>query len=233
MNLTDLILVALMPSQRDLEIARVLGWYRIPYGKAPKTVAVDRVAFYQTARFGAEKWAINYTAPVLGHELVTRAELLRAEPDHPRANEQYFKLQLGPLERLPRPIPSLKWRRITFLYTTGERLLNATEINDLIVDSEERELLWQALKERGLKAEVKYEAGRGMQVDFALLCALGNLGVVLGDEKEKKEIKERGQWTYLTIPESAVKADVNEIMQAIEGEVAKLGGLWRDDKMTG
>ncbi len=221
MNSTDLVLVAVMPSQRDLEIARVLGWYRIPYKKAPKTVSVDRIAFYQTARFGEEKWAVNYAAPVLGHELVTRAELLRTEPGHPRASEQYFKIQIGPLERLPRPIPSLKWRRITFLYTTGERLMSAAEINDLIVDSEERELLWTALKERGLRAEVKYEAGRGMQVDFALLCALGNLGIVFG---ETKELEETGEWKYLAVPDSAVKDDLPGVMRKIEDEVAKLGG---------
>ncbi|MBM4425089.1 MAG: hypothetical protein FJ030_17205 [Chloroflexi bacterium] len=220
-NPTDLVLVAIMPSQRDLEIARVLGWYRIPYKKAPKTVSVDRIAFYQTARFGDEKWAINFTAPVLGHELVTRAELLRTERDHPRADEQYFKIQIGPLERLPRPLPSLKWRRITFLYTTGERLMKATEINDLIVDSEERELLWTALKERGMKAEVNYEAGRGMQVDFALLCALGNLGVVLGDGKG---LKERGEWKCIAIPEAEVKNDLPGVMQKIEAEVSRLGG---------
>jgi len=188
MNPTDLILVAILPSPRDLEIARVLGWYRIPYKKAPKTVSVDHLAFYQTAQFGEEKWAINYTAPVLGHELTTRAELLRTEPDHPQANEQHFKIQIGPLERLPQSIPSLKWRRLTFLYTTGERLLKAIEINDLIVDSEEQDLLWTALKERGLSAEAKYEIKEGMQVDFAILCALGNLGVLFGGEKEKREM---------------------------------------------
>jgi hypothetical protein len=143
---TDLVLVALMKDKRDFEIARVLGWYRIPFKTAPKTVAVDWLAFYQTAKFGDEKWAINYIAPVRGHELTTRAELLRTQPDHARAGEQYFKLQLGPLERLPRPIASRKWRRLTFLYTTGERLLVATEINDLIIQSEERELLWKALR---------------------------------------------------------------------------------------
>lgn len=221
MNPTDLVLVAVMPSPRDLEIARVLGWYRIPSRKAPKTVSVDQIAFYQTANFGEEKWAVNFTAPVLGHELVTRAELLRTEPDHPRANEQYFKIQIGPLERLPRPVPSLKWRRITFLYTTGERLMKATEINDLIVDSEERELLWKALKERGLRAEAGYEAGRGMQVDFAILCALGNLGVMLGDETGLKESEE---WKYLAVPETAVKDDLPGVMRKIEDEVVKLGG---------
>ena len=226
MNPTDLVLVAVMRSPRDLEIARVLGWYRIPYTKAPKTIGVDHAAFYQTARFGDEKWPINYTAPVLGHELVTRAELLRTEPDHPRANEQYFKLQLGPLERLARPIPSLKWRRLTFLYTTGERMLRATEINDLIVDGEERELQWTALKEHGLPAEAGYETRRGLQVDFAILCALGNLGVLIdppGNDSRRK-LRERGDWKYVVVPVEAVRTDMDGVLQQIDVAVERLGG---------
>ncbi len=225
MNPTDLILVAVMPSPRDLEIARVLGWYRIPYKRAPKTVSVDRLAFYQTAEFGDEKWAIHFTAPVLGHELTTRAELLRTEPDHPRANEQYFKLQLGPLERLPRSVPALNWRRITFFYTTGERLMSAAEINDLIVDGDERDLLWTALKERGLNAERNYEEGPGGAIDFALLCELGKLAVLLGETGSKKELKESGGWQYLAFSESTVKDDLPKVMQAIEQAVSRLGGL--------
>ena len=53
------------------------------------------------------------------------------EPAHPRAGEIYYKYQLGPLERLARPIPSLKWRRITLMQTNGDRLLHALEIADL------------------------------------------------------------------------------------------------------
>ena len=107
---------------RDLEIARLLGWYRIPLRTAPKVVAVDYLAFYQTGAFGDEKWRIQYFAPVRGHELTTRAELLKTELDHPRAKEEYYKIQLGPLESLPKPILAETWRRITFLYTTGEYL---------------------------------------------------------------------------------------------------------------
>src|SRR4029079_9493556 len=103
---SDLVLVAILKDKRDLEIARVLGWYRIPFKNAPKTVAVDYLAFYQTAKFGDDKWAIHYIAPVRGHELNTRAQLLRPQPNHPRAAEPYYKIQLGPLERLERPIPS-------------------------------------------------------------------------------------------------------------------------------
>ena len=85
---TDLVLVAYMPSPRDLEIARVLGWYRIPLGTAPKVVAVDYLAFYQPASFKEHKWRIEWIAPVQGHELATRAEILKDEPDHPRAAEE-------------------------------------------------------------------------------------------------------------------------------------------------
>jgi len=144
----SLVLVCLLPSPRDLEIARLLGWYRIPFRSAPKVVAVDYLAFYQPGSFGEQSARIEWTAPVRGHELTTRAELLRDEPDHPRAREEYFKVQLGPLERLKQPILADKWKRLTFLYTTGEYLLKAGTLNDLVVQSDERQLLWQSLRER-------------------------------------------------------------------------------------
>ena len=148
-----LILVAVVTEPRDLEIARLLGWYRIPLRTAPKVVAVDYLAFYQTGAFGAEKWRIQYICPVLGHELVTRAELLQDEPDHPHAAEEYYKIQIGPLESLPTPILAEKWHRITFLYTTGEYLLRSHRLNDLVVQSDDRNTLWRALRERARQAQ--------------------------------------------------------------------------------
>ena len=150
---TDLILVCVLPGPRDLEIARLLGWYRIPFRTAPKVVAVDYLAFYQPASFGEAGGRIEYLAPVRGHELTTRGELLRDEPDHPRAGEEYYKIQLGPLERLPHPVTAEKWRRLAFLYTTGEYLLKARTLNDLVVQSDERQLLWQSLRERAENAQ--------------------------------------------------------------------------------
>ncbi len=145
---TSLVLVCLLPTPRDLELARLLGWYRIPFKSAPKVVAVDYLAFYQPASFGEMGGQIQYVAQVRGHELTTRAELLRDEPDHPRAREEYFKLQLGALERLKNPLKAEKWRRITFFYTTGEYLLRAKTLNELVVAGEERQLLWHSLRER-------------------------------------------------------------------------------------
>jgi hypothetical protein len=84
-----LMLVGVLPAKKDFEIARLLGWYRIPLRMAPKVVDVDYVAFYQTAAFGNNaRWQINLFAEVRGHELTTRRELIRDEPDHPHAGEE-------------------------------------------------------------------------------------------------------------------------------------------------
>jgi hypothetical protein len=141
-------LVAITKEPRDLEIARLLGWYRIPLRSAPKVVAVDYLAFYQTGAFGENRWRIQYIAPVKGYELTTRAELLKEEPEHPHARHEYYKIQLGALQELERPILAEKWRRITFLYTTGEYIIQAETISDLVVQSDERSHLWKALWER-------------------------------------------------------------------------------------
>lgn len=145
---TDLVLVCLIPAPRDLEIARLLGWYRIPLRSAPKVVAVDYLAFYQPSTFGERGGQIEFIAPVHGHELTTRSELLKDEADHPRAREEYFKIQVGALEKLKEPVHTDKWKRLTFLYSTGEYLLNAKTLNDLVIEGEERDLLWRSLRER-------------------------------------------------------------------------------------
>ena len=145
---TSLILVCLMPAPRDLEIARLLGWYRIPLRTAPKVVAVDYLAFYQPSTFGERSGRIEFIAEVRGHELTTRGELLKDEANHPHAKEEYYKIQIGGLEKLREPILADKWKRITFLYTTGEYLLKAKTLNELVVDGDERVVLWRSLRER-------------------------------------------------------------------------------------
>lgn len=145
---TSLILVCLTPAPRDLEIARLLGWYRIPLRTAPKVVAVDYLAFYQPSTFGERGGKIEFIAEVRGHELTTRGELLKDEANHPRAKEEYYKIQIGGMEKLKEPVIADKWKRITFLYTTGEYLLKAKTLNELVVDGDERVVLWRSLRER-------------------------------------------------------------------------------------
>lgn len=174
---TSLVMVAVIPSQRDLDIARLLGWYRIPLKTAPKIIAVDYLAFYQTSAFPKnQQTQIQWLAPILGHELTTRAELLQDQPDHPRSREEYFKIQLGPLLELNKPIPADNWKRVTFFYTTGQRIKRAQDLNDLPVHDEERPVLWQALRERALKnEEYKAEELPEIPLDPGLLALLSGL----------------------------------------------------------
>jgi hypothetical protein len=177
---TALVLVAVMTSPRDLEIARLLGWYRIPLRKAPKVVDVDYLAFYQTSGFiESERGKIQYVARVRGHELTTRGDLLKDERDHPRANEEYYKIQIGPLIKLAQPIKTAGWKRITFLYTTGRTLMDAAIVNDLVIQSEERSLLWRSLRER---MESDHSTGDDAHDDFEisdqqLMEILGYMGL--------------------------------------------------------
>ena len=188
----SIILVAVMPSQRDLEIARLLGWYRIPLRFAPKVIDVDFLAFYQTAAFGSShRWRIEYFAEVRGFELTSRSELFRDEPEHPRAHEEYYKIQLGPIQGLTNPILAGKWRRITFMYTTGELFGKARMINDLIVHSDERDVLWKSLRERALRSG-KYKTKEDImsELEPEFLQLLSGLGKLTMNQSEK----EIGNW---------------------------------------
>ena len=147
-SLNDLVLVCVMPQPRDLEIARVLGWYRIPLKHAPKVVFTDYLAFYQPSSFGKEHHSrIEYIAKVRGVELCRRVDLLQEEWDHPRANEEYYKISLDDLTLLPEPIKAGKWKRITFFYTRGDLIHSAQDVSDLIIDHANRDLFESVIRE--------------------------------------------------------------------------------------
>ena len=80
-----------MPTPRDMEIARLLGWYRIPLRTAPKVVAVDYLAFYQPLSFGDSGGQIEFVASVRGHELTTRRELLQDEFESSARERRIFQ----------------------------------------------------------------------------------------------------------------------------------------------
>jgi len=182
------VLVAVMNNRRDFAIAREQGWYRIPVKRAPKRIGADYLAFYFTGAFPeGQRYRVIYYAPVRAYRLAIRTELLPEELDHPRANERYFKIGLGPLQRLAQPIPSRKLRRITFIPTTLERLLNAHEINDLWDKGRHQDALWAALKAEEIEAERQVEI-REAEVrylaDFVIPCQIGRVIIVCDVERK-------------------------------------------------
>jgi hypothetical protein len=130
----DRVLVAYVKRPADYERVLLERWYHIPQRHAPKGLHAEYIAFYFGRRFGKRKYAVHAYARNLGHELGYRRDLFPAEPDHPRADDVYYRVQLGEPINLERPIISLQWRRITFLHTTWDRFRDAVEINDLFVD---------------------------------------------------------------------------------------------------
>lgn len=172
-----LILVAIIPSPEDFQLARLLGWYRIPLRSAPRILHVDFLAFYQPAAFQAARWQVEYIAPVLGHELTTRRELLQDQAEHPRAEDDYFRISLGPFWKLERPIAAGDWKRFTFLYTTGEYLRNARTLSDLTVRSSERRALWRTLRERADRLSAYRDAPCEIPEDLPLDLLSALLGI--------------------------------------------------------
>ena len=144
----DRVVVAIMNNLEDWHRVQYENWYRIPVKHAPEPVPnIDWLAFYQTKAFAGDRWAVHFYAKVLGHELLTRRDLLPTEPNHKRANAWYYKLTLGPLHHKLPPIISEKRRRITFIFTTGDRFEAAVEINDLLNDESPSGFPFVTLKE--------------------------------------------------------------------------------------
>lgn len=125
------VLVVYLPHPRDYQQLQQHGWYRIPVRSAPPRLAVSYLAFYLPAAFGALRWSIREYAPLQGWQIVPRRELLPAEPDHPRALQPYYRLEVGPLQALPQPLLAAKLRRITFIETSFAQLCQARDVREL------------------------------------------------------------------------------------------------------
>lgn len=236
-------LVAIMSNKADFARASNEHWYRIPVRKAPPRVdfaRLDRLAFYQTKVFGSEKWAVNYHAEVRDVDRVKRVELLPEERDHSRAQDEYYRLKIGDLERLASPIPSRRWRRIVFIPTTTEKLFQAAEINDLYHESPLEDKLWQHLKKAGIPAERQFYTEKRDPIyclDFAIFCARENLNIecdgdayhsgseaLTRDGQRNKDLAQWG-WSVLRFTGQDIRKRSRHTMGVIQENIYNLGGL--------
>jgi very-short-patch-repair endonuclease len=180
----DRVLVAVLPSERDFEIVREKGWYRIPVPAAQQWIGhrwpPQWIAFYNADSFGRDAFTIRYYAKVSGFHETGRHDLFPDESPNEKSDKRYYQVLLLPPQRLPRPIRSRASRRIIFIRTTFEKLMAAREVNELYDESPLEDALWQRLKEHRLKPErqewVKVN-GRVYALDFAFHCEHGKLDV--------------------------------------------------------
>ena len=145
------VLIGVLKTPLELRRAQEEGWYRIPVsGLPPRGSTARYIAFYQPASFGAEGGVVRYFAAIRTWEMLRRRDMLPEEPNHPRADALYYRLQLDTLQRLSPPIRCGRWRRFAFIVTHWERLQQARELRDLLHGSLWQERLWGALRKVGV-----------------------------------------------------------------------------------
>lgn len=179
------ILVAIINDLHAWHLAYDDHWYRIPVDSVQRFLQSrwppEWLAFYQTKAFGEEAYSVRYFSRILDIRRRTRLELFPNEPIGPKSGRHYYQLLLEPLQKLPRPIPSARWRRLTFIPTTWEKFATATEINDLYDASPLEDRLWAALKRYELpvirQEWVDFGPDRRYALDFAVYCAKASLGI--------------------------------------------------------
>jgi hypothetical protein len=222
------VLVAVLNNGEDLRRAASEGWYRIPQRTAPRRIGADYLAFYQTGAFKDQDEAqtVTYYAPTRRYRLLTRREILPAEPNHPRADEYYFRIELGPLQRLERPVPAAKFRRVTFIHTTLERLLTAQDVVELFRQDDPFESLWSALREHRLRP-LKNRLVGDQPMDITLRARGGDLGIRCVEESATQEVRLRLQqdrWEVLSLSTRQITQDLNGCLRRIGAALIELGG---------
>ena len=235
-----------MNSLHDFSIVQKKYWYRIPVSSVEKWLK-NRwppcwISFYMTKVFGKDAYAINYYAKILYIKKVYRWQLFPDEPDNVKSRRRYYQIFIEPpLQRLPKPILSRRFRRLIFISTTWKKFITAVEINDLFDASPLEDRLWAEFKRLQINAErqefVKID-NKHYALDFAIYCQTGKIDVETdGDfwhsnsQQAKKDnirdndLKTEGwrvlRFNTLQVKESAAEYCAKTIVKNID----RLGGL--------
>ncbi len=225
------VLVAVINNAADLGRAADEGWYRIPQRRAPRRIGADYLAFYVTSGCGdaAIAQTVAYFAPTRRYQLLTRGELLPQECNHPRAAEYYYRIEIGPLQRLEHPVPARTFRRVTFIHTTLERLLSAEDVLDLFRRDDPFEQLWGALREHNLRPLKNRLVGESL-IDITLRARGGYLGINCVEDGQATTAQEGRlplqpqRWSLLTLPAARIEQDLPGCLRQIGAALIELGG---------
>lgn len=244
-NINRNTLVAILNKREDLAIALKQNWYRIPIKtkRTPLSVSERRfkyIAFYQTSVFGNEAFTIKWYAEVKNITIQKRKELIPEELLNPKADNNYYKIEFFPCESLANPIISQRHRRMLFVNTTYERLLNAKEFNDLFIESPIEEKLWEKFRQEKISAERQFMVqteDKLFYLDFALFCGERNLNIECdGDkyhlsvdavkyDKKRNNLLTKLGWIVLRYHSEQIKQNINIIIDEVKETINRYGGL--------
>src|SRR5262249_11166963 len=230
-----------MNNRADFERAQDEHWYRIPVQSAPEGVRDIRwIAFYLTKVFGREKWSVRYWARVKRITQAKRRDLLPADKHHPRAQNWYWRLDLGALELRSESIFSRRQRRIVFIPSIWKKFKTAFEINDLVHGSPLEDRLWAAFKQEDIDAERQWweeEKKTRYCLDFALFCPHRNIDVecdgdtwhinpesAAHDNARNNFLEQRG-WHVLRFNTAQLTDDLPGCVRYVTRTIERCGGM--------
>lgn len=219
----DSVLVGVIKTQRDLAFARDAHWYRIPQARMPQGIYASYLAFFLSgAVFRERSGSIACYAARHGLELAYRRDLVPAQPDHPRANDVYYRCQLGELREKTPPILNPTRRRFAFIHTTWDRFCRAATIPDLYSTADYFvDRIYHALRSEGIHARHVWEVearATGRLPGLRILCQQGEL--LATPTPDAAPGTEPG--TGLLLLDTAQGEDA--VLAALRAEIARQGG---------
>lgn len=179
-------------------------------------------------------------------EILLRRDLLPDQPNHPRADAPYYRLNLGAIHQLAQPIVSARGRRLVFISTTRAKFEAAQEINDLFHDSPLEDELWDGFKRACISAERELYISANRRkycLDFALYCKKGNIDIdidiecdgdgdawhserehIARDNARDNDLTSQG-WAVLRFNSRSLRDDLPACLSLVQQTIAGRGGL--------
>lgn len=243
-------LVGIVPRKNLWDIIQEQKWYHIPLESAPKNAGLaEYLGFYFPKVFGEEmRFKVNYYAKVKRVDIVKRIKLFPQEKKHQRANNEYYQFHLEKIIELPKPIPSLRWRRIVHIPTSCEKLFSAEEINDLYDTSPLEDKMYLEMRKREITAERQFYVkvgGKFYCLDFGIFCKKGNIDLECDGEKyhilpkalardreRNNELTSFG-WNVLRFTGKEINQTINNCFRIIEKTISNLNGMSNIQLMPG
>lgn len=209
-------LVAVVTTDADLARFNDERWYRVPARSVGRSIGADalgelrHIALYQSGSIhNGLRSSIELHSSIDRIEIAPRRAIIPSEPEHPSADEHYHVIHVARVQRLAAPIVSRRPRRITFVRTTHERLLRASDINELFIGSRAEEVLWPPLRELGAERRCFMTVNdEVLDVDFAIVRGNRCVGVICNDDQRYEAKAAAGAWSVVRFSNAEVEGDL-------------------------
>jgi len=223
----QVVLVAVLKNKDGLSRLLEKKWYRIPVEKCPKRKFAF-LAFFEPGSAPGRRGRIRYFAKPAAVKIIKNT-----------GPKKYYKFTFTRLHRLKVPVANNNGLRVSFGFTTLEKLKNSKEVTGLFGVAPVEKILQKALKKTRLKIfpeyPVRLPAGKKYRLDFAVFCKKGVLNIecdstewhslksqIIKDKKRDETLKKLG-WSILRLQEAEITGNISKSVAKVLSRVKTLG----------